>query len=92
MNKKVLFFFSLSWCESSQQMFRVIKDIEQSKKFENIKFVFCDVDTQNGADNSCKYSVKNVPTILLLNGDKEVRRIKGKVNSETIKSILKKWK
>jgi thioredoxin-like negative regulator of GroEL len=49
----------------------------------NIRKINCDVDTEMAA----KYSVRSVPTLILLDGDKEINRITGVQSEEQIKAL-----
>lgn len=48
-------------------------------KFEDIKFVSVNVDTEEGAEESVKNKVRNVPVMIFRNDGKEIMRIKGKI-------------
>jgi thioredoxin-like negative regulator of GroEL len=51
----------------------------------NIRKINCDVDTEMAA----KYSVRSVPTLILLDGDKEINRITGVQSEEQIKAFYR---
>ena len=89
--KKVLFFYSLSWCQSSRAMYKVFTDIISSKSIKEVDFVLYDVDTESGTEMSCEYEVKNVPTTIFLENGKEINRVKGKISKNDLKEMIKKW-
>ena len=78
--------FTADWCGPC----RAIAD--DSKKFEvkyNLPVVIVDIDTD--PLESERHSVKKIPTLIVMNGDKkEVERFTG-ANTEMIKSLFAKY-
>jgi thioredoxin 1 len=73
MKKKVLF-FSAEWCNGCANMKQKFYD---EVRRCNIKYDVVDVDTEDGAQLSCVYGVRNVPTLVFLKGNKVIGVEKG---------------
>lgn len=73
MKNKVLF-FSASWCSGCVDMMQ--KFYDEVRKYD-IKYDVIDVDTPEGADLSCQYEVRNVPTLVFLKNKKVIGVEKG---------------
>lgn len=73
MKTKVLF-FSAWWCKGCLDMRQPFYD--EARK-NGLKYDIVDVDTEDGAELSCKYDIKSVPTLLFLKGDRIVGKEKG---------------
>lgn len=88
---KILFFHA-NWCKSCDKMLSTFYGLQKKFNHSNFEFKAVDVDTESGAELSSVRGVKNVPTILLLgkNG-KELERIKGIRDYETLVETLKKY-
>lgn len=56
----------------------------------NIAFEVVDCESESGVKLSCKYGVKNCPTVILFDNGVEVLRCKGNYAVERIKNIMKK--
>lgn len=70
---KVSYFFA-DWCYPSEKQ---IYNIRNVCHIHNTECDIVDVETEGGVKASVKYNVKNVPTILIFKGNKEIKRIKG---------------
>jgi thioredoxin 1 len=79
MNKTILY-FSAPWCGPCKVLGPRMDNL--SGLFD-IRKINCDVDTEMAA----KYSVRSIPTLVLLEGDKEVRRITGVQSEEQVKAF-----
>ena len=88
--KKVILFEGSDWCKSSRVMKSLVK--EMTDKFEDIKFVSVNVDTEEGAEESVKNKVRNVPVMIFRNDGKEIMRIKGKISKQELSNKLESWK
>lgn len=80
---KVLFFLSEVWCSGCAKMKQ--KFYDEVKK-SSIKYDLVDVDSESGAQLSCVYGVRNVPTLVFLRGNKVIGIEKG---NESYKQIAK---
>jgi thioredoxin-like negative regulator of GroEL len=65
MKKQLVFYcFLADWCNGSKTVKPIIKD-ECSQLKQSYKLI--DVDTEQGANLSVKYGIKNVPAIVAVN-------------------------
>lgn len=90
--KEVIFFNAPEWDRASVVMKPVFKSVATEAGFKNLKFTDVDVETEFGVELSCKYQVRNVPTILVVNKGRVIDRIKGNKTREKLIKTLKKWK
>ena len=67
--KKILY-FTAAWCGPSKLLKPKIQAM-QSK----FPITILDVDTNSAACS--KYSIRNVPTVIIVNGDQEITRLVG---------------
>lgn len=90
---KVIYFYAPSWCRTSNLYKYTFDNIAKVLKDEKTEFVALDVESEEGVKASIKYSVRNVPTIVILKNSKVMETIE--VNAETnkeLKKIIEKWK
>lgn len=73
MKTKVLYFFA-EWCYPSVAQ---IPNVVNVCKRYKIPFNLIDVETESGVNASIRMEVRNVPTIVITNNGKEIKRIKG---------------
>lgn len=84
--------FGAEWCKSCINMSPIFKEISNELKSDNLTFTEVDVESDWGVDMSCKYQVRNVPTILIVKKDRVIERITGTRTKQELKSIIEKWK
>ena len=78
--KQALYFYA-SWMPFHKKFITMISKIEE--KYQDIPFYAIDVDEFN---NQCKrFSIDSVPTVLILNNGKEIKRINGLVLTSAFK-------
>lgn len=70
-----LVLFSAEWCAPCKQLKAAInrKGVKVDDFFDEIH----DTDTDSGADESIKRGVRGLPTVMLIEDDKEVKRFTG---------------
>ena len=81
MNKTILY-FSAPWCGPCKTLGPIM---DKLSGLFNIRKINCDVDTEMAA----KYSVRSVPTLILLEGNKEINRVTGAQSEEQVKSFYR---
>jgi putative thioredoxin len=81
MNKTILY-FSAPWCGPCKTLGPIM---DKLSGLFNIRKINCDVDTEIAA----KYSVRSVPTLILLEGNKEINRVTGAQSEEQVKSFYR---
>ncbi len=82
---KTLIKFSTSWCFPCRQLAPIIEDI--SKEIKDINFY--EIDADESSDIASQYEVMGIPTLILFNNGKEVKRIVGLRSKEDLKKELK---
>ena len=75
--------FSAVWCGPCRALAPVMNEIKG--QFSNVKFEDYDVD--EAYDEATQYGIRSVPTLVILEGNTEVKRMVGVVTEE----ILKRW-
>ena len=76
--KKILF-FSAPWCGSCKILKPRINALEQEGLIEVEH-----LNSDNNPDLAIKYSIKNIPTLILLENEEEVGRLSGAKSKEQI--------
>ena len=87
MKTKVLFFHTNDWCRGC---FKMKPKFYDEVKKHNIKFDIIDVDEPEGAQLSCVYGVRNVPTLVFLRGNKVIGIEKGNNSYKNIYKYVEK--
>ena len=77
---KRILYFSAPWCGPC----RTLSPIMDQLQAEGINIEKINVD--NRSDLSQMYSVRNVPTLILIDGVKELKRLTGVNSKDTIKN------
>ena len=89
---EIQFYLANDWCCASRKMHNVFWDLYKEMTSEGIKMTYIDVESDWGVDMSCKYKVRNVPTILVVKDCKVLESRKGRKTKSEIKDIVEKWK
>lgn len=77
-------YFYASWLPYHKKMLVMIDKMEE--KFKNITFIAVDVDHFK---NQCtRFNIDSIPTVIILNNGKEVKRIEGLVLTSAFKRSL----
>lgn len=77
-------YFYASWMPYHKKMLLMIDKIED--KFKNIKFMAIDIDHFK---NQCvRFNIDSIPTVIILDNGKEVKRINGMVLTSAFKSAV----
>jgi thioredoxin 1 len=69
-------YFSAQWCQPCSTLSPIMAQVGQSVSVQKI-----DVDSQSAL--ASQYNVRNVPTVILVNGSTEVKRFVGIQSKET---------
>lgn len=77
--KKILK-FEASWCQPCKMLTKTLEGVETNIDIER-------VDIDENAELAMKYGIRGVPTMILIEDDKEVKRMSGMKN----KDELEKW-
>lgn len=77
------------WCAASRRMSESVVEVSK-ESHKGVRITPIDVETEWGVDMSCKYGVRNVPTILVVKNGKVLDRVKGKRTKSEIKDIVER--
>ena len=83
-DKKVLIDFYATWCEPCKTLKPVLEEI--SKENDNIKIVEIDVDKCQ--DLAMKYGISAMPTLIVIENGKEVKRSIGAIPKDRVLKLL----
>ncbi len=75
--------FSASWCGPCKMLSTTIAGIK-----DEIPFPVEEIDVDTNTEMAKKYGIRGVPTIVLVDGDKEIRRKVGALTSPELKQFL----
>lgn len=75
--------FSASWCGPCKMLSMTIKGIE-----DQIPYPVEEIDIDVNTEMAQKYSIRGVPTMVLVDGDKEVKRKVGAMTTPELKQFL----
>jgi len=67
-NENVLVDFSASWCGPCKVLLPQLEEAEKSQETPGVKFAKIDVDSAEIKDVLERFSIKNVPTVIMFNG------------------------
>jgi thioredoxin 1 len=84
-NNVVLVDFHAVWCGPCRMIAPVLEELAEHYK-EKIKVVKVDIDTEQ--KTAATYEVTSVPTLILFKDGKEVNRLIGLRDSQSIKDII----
>ena len=73
MKTKVLYFYAMWDNHATEKLNNFYKEVKALR----VPFDVIDVETPEGVKASIKYGVRNVPTILYVQGNREIGRDKG---------------
>ena len=80
MSKKVLK-FSASWCQPCKMLSKTIEGMTMETPIEEI-----DIDEQE--ELAIQYQIRSVPTLVMLDDDKEVKRVTGMQSSTQLEAWI----
>ena len=75
--------FSASWCGPCKMLSMTIAGIK-----DEIPYPIEEIDIDTNTELAQKYAVRGVPTMVLVNGDKEVKRKVGAMTAPELKKFL----
>lgn len=83
--EKTLVLFSADWCGPCKIIKPSLEKLE-TELTESLKIVKADVG--EAEQSAKKFNIRNIPTCVLIEGDKEIARFSGVKNDEQIKKFL----
>lgn len=91
MKKIEVQFYHAYWCGSCEKMKPIIKELSEDAALQKLSFVDVDCETDWGVDMSTKYSVRNLPTILIVKDKAVLERISGSRTKSELKEVFTKY-
>lgn len=78
---KELIKFSASWCGPCKSLSKIMSEVDLGVKVKEI-------DVDDNPDLAVHYGIRSVPTLVLLEDEKEVKRMSGVKKAEELKEWL----
>jgi thioredoxin 1 len=79
-----ILYFTADWCNPCKKVRPIVEEINRDSI---IKFLFIDIDTELSLAED--YEVRSIPTFILLEDGKEIKRISGAQTQEQLMGLLK---
>lgn len=80
--------FWAPWCGPCKMMG---PNFEKSAKNFPLKALFAKVNTENEQNLGARFGIRSIPTILVFKNSKEVHRVSGALDENSINSLAKKF-
>jgi thioredoxin 1 len=78
-----ILYFTADWCNPCKKVRPIVEEIN---KDSITKFLFIDIDTELSLAED--YEVKSIPTFILLENGKEIKRISGTQTQEKLMGLI----
>lgn len=83
--------FSAEWCGPCRTIKPIVEKLSNEPKYSSIEFKEINID-EDDDDLSGKYSVRNVPTMLMVDDEgNAIERIVGSVSEASLKQVLDRY-
>jgi thioredoxin-like negative regulator of GroEL len=79
-----ILYFTADWCNPCKKVRPIVEEINRDSI---IKFLFIDIDTELSLAED--YEVRSIPTFILIEDGKEIKRISGAQTQEQLMGLLK---
>lgn len=80
--------FWASWCGPCKMMAPVFKDV--AKEYP-LKTLFVKVNTEEEQTLSAKFAIRSIPTIIMMKNGKEVDRVSGAMDQQSLKNWINRF-
>jgi len=80
---KILKFYA-DWCGPCKMLSKTIESIK-----EEIPFEVEEIDADNNAEMAKKYNIRGLPTMVIVDGESEVKRHVGNMTADQVKEFIK---
>ena len=81
---KTIYYFTADWCQPCKKVKPIVSEINRERS--DVKFQTIDVD--DNKDLVLNFSIKSVPTFVLLEDGKETRRITGGKTKDQLEDFI----
>ena len=78
---KQVLYFTAQWCSVCQDMTPIVEHLKKSIPIEKI-------DTDYDVSYTEKYNVKSIPTVIVLEDGKEIKRYSGALSYEQLNKLI----
>lgn len=75
--------FSASWCGPCKMLSMTIAGIK-----DEISYPIEEIDIDENSDMAQKFSIRGVPTLVIVDGEKEIKRKVGSLTTAELKTFL----
>lgn len=79
---KILKFYA-EWCGPCKMLSKTLDTMK-----EQIPYEIVEIDVDNDIETSSKYGIRGVPTMIMVDGDAEVKRQTGNMSAEQLKQFV----
>ena len=80
---KILKFYA-DWCSPCKMLSKIIETIK-----EEIPFEIEEIDVDNNSIMATKYNIRALPTMVIVDGETEVKRHIGNMTADQVKEFVK---
>ncbi len=84
-HKSVVLLFSASWCGACKDMKPVYENFALKNKD---KTLFTEIDTDAEPKSTAKYNIESLPTLIVIENGKEVKRVSGSLETEELELFV----
>jgi len=79
---KILKFYA-TWCGPCKSLSAVIESIK-----DEIPYEIEEIDSDENMDMARKYNIRSLPTMVIVDGDTEIKRQMGMMNAQQLKEFM----
>jgi thioredoxin 1 len=83
-NKMKILKFYADWCGPCKMLSKTIESIK-----EEIPFEVEEIDADNNAEMAKQYNIRGLPTMVIVDGEIEVKRHVGNMTTDQVKEFVK---
>ena len=82
--------YSTAWCGPCRMMKPIFREVSEMEKYSDITFEEMDVETDKNGEVECaKYSIRNVPTMILFDeNDDVIVKVSGAMTKDRFTKLI----